>query len=435
MEGTNQAATAATVGADSEARERQRAQEVADVMALAARHGMAERASQLIGSGSSVAQVQREILVELSKDARSGVSTAPPEPTGVVELTEKETKRYSLLRAMRGAAGWESRGFEHEVSEEIAKRIGRDPNGFYMPTNLKQDRTLAVKEATKGKEIVFEEYGGFIDLLRNRMVTTQLGATVLTGLQGDVRMPKQTGAGTFVWMAESSGTDVTKGTATIGAVKLSPKTGMARTHFSRQLLAQGSVDAENLVRNDLINVGALGVDLAALHGTGADNQPTGIYTAAGVNAVAFDGVINYADVVKMETEIVADNADFARMGYAVTPEVRGAAKTTQVFSGTNGAPLFTGGVSDGEMNGYRALASNQLRKNLGSGTDEHAAIFGAWEHLFIGEWGAADIMIDPYTLSGQGDVRVILYLLVDVAIRYPESFCKATGLVPVASGS
>jgi hypothetical protein len=97
-------------------------------------------------------------------------------------------------------------------------------------------------------------------------------------------------------------------------------------------------------------------------------------------------------------------------------------------------PIWTGGVRDGQMNGYRAMASTQIRKDLGAGS-EHGLVFGAWEHLLIGEWGAMDILADPYTRGGRGLIRMIVFSIADVALRYAEAFSKATSLTVASDAS
>ncbi|MFW6030992.1 MAG: phage major capsid protein [Myxococcota bacterium] len=436
-----------SVGDDAMEAERKRA---ADITQLCHAHDMGERASEWIGAGHSADLVGRKIL-ELKERERPGSTL--PEAKPPVELTEEENQEYSIRRLIMAAAdGKHDRaGFEMEIHDELSQKLNHSPKGIMVPTNLgvsrevyrKQDldavgyrSQLTTQTTGGGEELVFVEPGSFIDLLRSRMVTTQMGATFLPGLRGNVDFPKQTGAGEFSWVDEEAGSDTPGDSdADTALVQLRAKNGRSITSFSRTLLAQSVVNVEQLVRRDLSAIGSRGLDQAALHGTGASNQPTGIYSASGVHPVAFDGTIDYPKVVKMETKIAEADADVDRMGYVGTPGVRGAAKTTLTFPDANtGAPIWTGGVRDGEMNGFNAMASTQVKKDLGAGS-EHGLIFGAWEHLLIGEWGAMDLLVDPFTRGGRGLIRVILFLIADVALRYPEAFSKATGLTVATDGS
>jgi hypothetical protein len=130
-------------------------------------------------------------------------------------------------------------------------------------------------------------------------------------------------------------------------------------------------------------------------------------------------------VVEMETAIATQDGetDTETAGYLTTPEVRERAKLTEEASG---ARLWL----DGAMNDHRAEATNQLSKELGAGSDEHAMVYGIWSELVVGEWGAIEVLANPYTLAAQGLIKVTSFYMADVAPRHPESFCKSKGLVP-----
>jgi HK97 family phage major capsid protein len=377
-------------------------------------------------------------IIERLKKWETNVAAAMP-----VELTDKERKTYSISRAILTDAerrmGKNVNCFELEVSAELERKLDapgyQRANGFLMPTgqplgsgevkprSVIKRAGLDTATGTHGQELVFIEPGGFIDMLRTRARVIQLGATVLPGLQGNVAFPRQTGAGTFSWVGENPGSDVAESDLALDQVQMSPHTGMSRTQYSRQLLRQGVVNVDNIVQNDLVQINARGVDKAALHGTGSSNQPKGLYAISGVNSEAFGGPITYDHVVSMETKIAAVDADVATMAYLFTPEVKGKAKITPQLANTIALPIW----NNGEMNGYRAESTNQLSKTLGGGT-EHGGLFGAWEFLYIGEWGALEILTDPYTLAAQGMIRVITFIMVDIAARYEQAFTKATGL-------
>lgn len=373
-----------------------------------------------------------EFKAEALKRMREGQPVVEPGKSPV-DLTQKEKERYSIGRAILLAADG-GKGFEREVSDEIGKKLGRSPqnnNSIFVPTGLtlytgpEFKRTpLTTTGATTGSDILFTEPGSFIDMLRAKAKVFMLGAQLLPGLTGAVAFPKQTGAGTLYWVGENPGSDVTESNIALDQVILSPKSAMAQQGYSRQLLRQSAGVVDNLVTNDLRKTAALGIDRASLHGSGSSNEPTGIYVASGVNPVAFGGAITFPKVVAMETVIAEADADVSEMGYLTTPGVRGAAKTTQKFPGTNGAAIW----EDNEMNGYRAEVSTQVRKNMGAGTNEHGIAFGVWPELLVGEWGAMEILTDPYTLAGKGLIRLVLFLMIDIALRHPEAFSKGTGL-------
>jgi hypothetical protein len=39
-----------------------------------------------------------------------------------------------------------------------------------------------------------------------------------------------------------------------------------------------------------------------------------------------------------------------------------------------------------------------------------------------------ELIVDPYTLAGQGLIVITVFLIADVAVRYPAAFCIGTNL-------
>lgn len=393
---------------------------------LAERHNLTGELPGWLRDNRSVDSVKDEILERANANLR--LITHP-----VVDLTEREKQAYSLSRAIlqqipRGEGGM-APGFEMEVSQAIESKLPSDVRrygGFFMPTNIEVRAGLDSKTSAAGGALVFDEPGAFIDLLRNRMKVRQLGATVLSGLNSPITFAKQATAGTFTWVGENPGSDVSESALSLTTVVLTPKTGQSTTSYSKQLLAQDSYDTENLVRSDLASIHALGIDLAAINGSGTGNEPEGILNTTGIGDVPIGtngGAPTYAHIVDLETAIAQDNADIATMAYLSTAVMRGKLKKTEQFSSTNGMPVWTGG-REGEMNGYPAHVSNQVPADLVKGTssDCHAIIMAVWSQLLIGEWGTLEILVDPYALKKQGMIEVTTFQMIGLAVRYAEAF-------------
>jgi HK97 family phage major capsid protein len=354
---------------------------------------------------------------------------------GVVQLTEREQRQYSLTRAINAAAGEGEAGFEMEVSNEIGRKIGRQSSkGFYFPTTVGHGQRAGLyNAATVGAETVFDVPGSFIDLLRKKARVLQAGATMLSGLQGPVTFPKQTAAGTAYWMPENGGTDVTDSNLVLGTVTLVPLTIQSSSSFSRQLLRQSTIDVEGLVRADLAAIHALAIDLAALNGSGS-GQPLGIIQNTNCNTVALGthgAAPTYTAMVQMEEEVEKDDADTGTGAYITTPSVKRKLKTTQIFT-SEGVAIWSGGPT-GTVNGYTAYSTNQVPNNLTKGTSTtvcHGIVFGHWANLLIGEWGAMEIIVDPFSLKKQGMIEITSFQMADVDVKYAQAFCVVSDALP-----
>lgn len=417
---TTPAAPAAAPAAKIEVVEqRNHAAEIAKIAASIP--GGAELAMRSLQAGHTVEQFQAEAMRALA---------SKPVPTADIGMSAKEVQRFSVVRAIHALANpqdqsaQKSAAFEFEASQAVAQKMGKAARGFFLPSDV-QKRDLVVGTPTAGGNLVATELlsGSFIDLLRNAMVINTMGTRMLTGLVGQIAIPKQTGAATAYWVAENAAP--TESQQTVGQVTMSPKTVGAFTDISRKLTLQSSISVEQMVNQDLATVLGLAIQQAAISGTGASNQPSGLLTLVtpsvigGTNGAAPD----WADIVGLETNVAVANADIGTLGYLTNTKVRGRLKTTEKFSGTSGQPVWGDGSEP--LNGYRAGVTNAVPSNLtkGSATAVCSAIlFGNFADLVIGMWGSLDIMVDPYTGSAAGTVRVVALQDVDVALRNVESF-------------
>lgn len=395
---------------------------IAAISALGQRFNAPDLANKLVSNGTSMDAARAAFLEEIKVDQKPITGKEAD-----VGLSQKEVRQFSILRALNALANptdksaWEASAFEREVSEAGAKAAGKSARGIFVPSEiLRAKRDLVAGTPTAGGNIVATDLmaASFIDILRNRSVVQRAGATVMNGLTGNVAIPKQTGAATAYWVAESGAP--TESQQTIGQVTMTPRTVGAFTDFSRRLILQSSIDVENMVRRDLAAVIALALDAAAIYGTGASNQPTGLKLTAGINTRDF-GVSaspSFADLVQMETEIRSDNADVANMRYILNPAQVGACKTTPKFGSGTEATIWEQGNT---INGYGTEVSNQILAG--------DVFFGNWADLMIGFWSGLDLTVDPYAGATSGTVRVIALQDCDIAVRNAVSFCWGSALV------
>lgn len=347
-------------------------------------------------------------------------------PHAEIGMGRDDVRQYSLVRAIRAAASgsWRDAELERQASEAVAQRLGKQPQGFYVPFDV-QKRDLVVGTPSAGGNLVATDLlaQSFIEMLRNRMMLRAAGATVLAGLVGDMAIPKQTGGATAYWVGESAAP--TESQQAVGQVALAPKTVGAFTDISRKLLKQSSVDVEAFVRADLSSVLALAIDSAGLHGPGSGNAPSGITATSGIGSVAGGNngaAPTWANIVSLETEVAVDNADVGRMGYMTNAKVRGTLKTTPKTATYGDIMIWENGSTP--LNGYPAYVTNQVSSTLtkGTATTCSGVFFGNWGDLIVGMWGGLDIVVDPYTGGTSGTVRVIALQDVDIAVRHAESF-------------
>lgn len=408
--------------------------ETMQLQTIAAGRGLEREASEILASSKPLAEARAAILALVAE--RSAQPLAAP-----VILTPKEAREYSYARAilnnaLRMEGGKPGASFEDEVSDTISKSLSADHKrngGFFVPLSLRTAGSqLDSITSTAGAETKFTDYGGeLIDLLRNFTTVLQSGARIYNGLQGSVAFPKLTADATVGWVAENPGSDLSATAPTFGTVTLAAKTMAGAIPYSRQLLNQSVIAIEAEVRRNLAIGHAIALDKAAIHGTGANNQPTGIYRTTGVNTKAMAGVPTYGKLQDMITEVDIDNALMDALAWITTPGMAGKLSQTLEESSAGSDHIWKGKRRGGEMCGYLANSTNQVSALMNvlvdSGGSSHGIVFGNWADLMIGFWGAMELVIDPYTLKKQGMIEVASFQQADIEIRHAASFCVATG--------
>lgn len=346
-------------------------------------------------------------------------------------LTNEERQRYSL----RNALGYlmDPSQFGREASIEvgvsgraIATGASLHEAGVFIPFEA-LCRDLVVGTPTAGGNLVANDVAGFIELLRPSSAVVASGATVLEDLRGNIAIPRMTSGASVQWVAENNA--AAESQPAFDQVMLTPKTVTGWVDVSRRLILQANQDTLALVTRDLIDAVGSVVDLAAIAGSGASNQPRGVLNTSGVGSVP--GGVNgsaptWDHVIALESAVANANTRGRNFGYLTNTRVRGKLQATQMFGGTNGLTVWQRRGGADELNGRPAFVSNNVPSTLTKGTSVgncSALIYGSWSDLIIGVWGAGiTLMLDPYTGGTSGTVRVIVMLDCDVAVRYATSF-------------
>jgi HK97 family phage major capsid protein len=362
------------------------------------------------------------------------------------ENTRNGRLRYSLLKALRQMDPRNKNqaldGVELETHQEMLKvrhAAGnkKDPQGVLIPWDLPIDvsRSSAFRNGrgierrdltvTTGAGAVYEVVSPtMIELLRNTMLSRQLGARVMANMEGNFSIPKQTGGGTAYWVTE--GNAVTESNQTVGSVDFSPSTVGCFGDYSRAFLHQTGVDAEAFIREDFTQVIAIELDRVAFNGSGSGAEPEGVIPNANVNVVAIGtngGPGTWAKLVEMEQVVATQNALVNNMALVTNPKVRGSFKgITRVASSTFGDFLW---ADNQEVISYPAYASNQIPSTLTKGTSAgvcSAAILGDWSQIIFALWGGMDTLVDPFTGGTAGNIRIVILQDADLQVRQPKAF-------------
>ena len=232
-------------------------------------------AKELINNGSNVETARRMVMEVIS--ARKYI---PVNQDGMGSFDDmyggggqdygfgkRDMQHFSICRAVAAFISKDFRdaGLERSMSSAIAQKLGRSSEGFFLPVNLPMSRgqnqasNRAYSVGGSGGNLVETQLlaSSFIEMLRNQAQVMQLGATFLTGLVGNVDIPRRATSSTTYWVGESG--NVTNSTGTLEKISLTPKTVGSLSTFTRKMLLQSSPEIEMLIRKEFVENIALAV--------------------------------------------------------------------------------------------------------------------------------------------------------------------------------
>ena len=401
-----------------------------------------EKAEQYIDSGAKIETVREELFALVTgKEKRSISSRLQDTGDGLLGMSDQEIKSYNILNAIRHFSDptdvrlREAAGLELEASAAAVKQSGRELQGsFRIPadvmiaqipgmgkgrTGIRADQTAG--GFTTGGALIDTDLlvGSMIELIYNRLSITAAGATVLSGLVGDIDIPKETSGPSHYWVGEGQAPDASE--ILVGQISLTPKTVGAKTVLTRRFIGQTSFSAEAWVRSHLSRKVALGIDKDFLYSQGGSKRPLGLRYTDGVRTETLSGgtskTINsvsynfgtFLNLVEMETKVSLSNLDVPSMAYMMNAHARGVYKTTLENAQSDFYIL-----RNNEINGYPALMSNQLEANN--------VLFGDFSQVLLAFWSGQDIGVNPYKYQDSGSVEISILQDCDFGVRYPEAF-------------
>ena len=408
---------------------------IREITALCNRHSLSEMGDQMIANGTSLNEARANVLEKLG--------AKPIETVTPVELNHKENREYKISAGIQALCdgNWDrpGAGFAREVSQDIAKNSLSSGNSrsLFIPYSALNRATYVTSGATTGGNIVATDLRAddFIEALRNNTVMVGLGVQVLSGLVGDVAIPRRSGVASTGYLSSET-TAITQAESTFDQISMTPKTLATMSKFSRNMLIQATPGIEELVRRDLSDGINVGLDLGILNGSGSSGQPTGIMQTSGIGSVAIGtngGAITVDKLVDLETAIMEDNAgvNADSISYVTNAKVMGAIKKLKTSGGeylvNNNLQALGRGATPIAVNGYPLAMTNQVPSNLTKGSTSgscSAVVMGDFSQAILGLFGGGvEITVgenaDDFSKNLQSVKAVVAF---DVAVRHAQSF-------------
>ena len=333
----------------------------------------------------------------------------------LINNKKSDKMEFRLIKAINDIAN--NRNLDDTAQEvvkrgiEQMKKSGQNYGGqILLPVeNRDIDGTITAGNAYStnthngGKENVATDVLNILEPLRANMVLAQAGATFMTGLVGNVQIPTY-GGSNVGWADETEAS--ANGTGNWGEVELSPKRLTAYVDVSKQFLVQDSNSAEEMLRRDIINAISEKLEQTILgNGAGSTKQPKGLLNGVTADASA----VTYNDILTMEANLEAKNV--SNYTFICSPQAKATLKSATVSGAKSDIRTIMAG---NEIDGISVYSTSAV---TGKGL-----ICGDFRDYVIGQWGALDITVDPFSLATSGKCRLVLNSYFDAKPRRADAF-------------
>lgn len=335
-------------------------------------------------------------------------------------------ENFSMFKALREVSnGGDMTGLEAEVQNELSKKFhaatGEAPTGMLIPSEWwnktagKFQNAATVGTGTSGGNTVDTEMQSMTDYLSDYSMLPELGATIFRDASGNLEFPRSTAGYSGTWDAETDA--IANADATLAAnLTLSPKRVGAGTAISKKLLIQSSVDFESWVRTQLQKAIAEAVDRAAITGSGASDQPTGLLATSGMGAYTWvTGSAAWVNIVDQEAVLRAANGDLNNSTWLTDHTVRADWKKTPVAAGAANMIIERGFAP-------RESMVDDLPFLDHTDVTTGKVVLGNFADLMVALFGGIQLTYDPYSLKKSGQVELYCETFADVGVRQPASF-------------
>ena len=272
-----------------------------------------------------------------------------------------------------------------------------------------------------------------VDRLFPASVAARMGAQMIAIGSGAVEWPVATSQVTAGWANGETG-NIPAPTAYATTDKaLAPNQTMGvQMRITRKALLQSGEALEAAIRRDMNGAMAAELDRAIFLGTGADGQPLGVITGAatyGITSTAINAAASWGAYREAVVRFMAANAAGGPGGVnlMIRPEVWNFMDDAEAFAGT--AVTEWDRLLKNIPAANIAMSSTALAAPVADAcTSLLTTSAGGVAPVFVGLWGAVDLIRDPFTDAASGGLRLTALTTCDVTVARGAQLELLTGV-------
>lgn len=312
-------------------------------------------------------------------------------------------KRFSLLNTIKNVV--ENRAHDNitnavlAAGQKAATRSALNPSGQIQ---LSQE-TRALTVADEGGDVVVTDMFNLVERLREESTLSKLGVKFMSGLVGNIQIPKMGALNAATWEGEV--TPTADSTVNLDSIKIEPLRLSIVLPISKQLLMQSdNIGLENHLRNEIVNAISEKLESTYFGKTAKTaTAPAGLF-APSTTVTACE---KFEDLCALESKLEENHVK--NYQYVISPKAKAAMRAMPKSAKTNELVL-----QNNEVDGRTAVTSTFL--------DDKSFVISSFSDTYVCFWGpGVDILCDNVTLSHEGKTRLVCNVYVNYVNVRPEA--------------
>ena len=271
-----------------------------------------------------------------------------------------------------------------------------------------------------------------IERLFPASVAAQMGVQMINIGTGGQETPVTTSAISAGWQATETGSVPGPSAYTTLDRPLKPDHTLGiQMRITRKTLMQSGQALEQAIRRDMNGAMAQEMDRAIFNGSGSSGEPTGVFTGASAWGIEETDLSAAATWAAIRSEVVA----FMTANAATGPGAVRLLIRPEVWDGMDGSYITGTAVTEWDRLkaavGSVVMSHNALPAPSGTPAESKALLTtsaGGVAPVFVGLWGAVDLIRDPYSDAQSGGLRITALSTMDTTISRAVQTRVLTGV-------
>jgi len=249
-------------------------------------------------------------------------------------------------------------------------------------------------------------YKDVLHALEPKLIINQVGIKMQANVQGEPMWPT---VGNVEAQIKGENAELSDSEISFDKISASPKRAGVSIRVSRRAINQSNLDLYDIVVEKIASAIAMLLNKWLVSPTAIAEGVEGVFVKNAAAVIPMSKQPFLDEIVGLETAVLNSNVNGMNGMYVLGTAMRGRLKTKPIAP-NHPAMVLTGN----EMNGYPVVTSNVIPADYVG--------FGFFEYAVISQFGDFSLVVDPYTLARNNEIRFTGNSEYDITVLRPEAF-------------